>query len=189
MFCAAAACFRRSLRNMICRSRVSVCNPLLIARCFLWWTLLCGRSSFLICSSACFVSLIKVHDELEEKVEFAVVDFERLLEFFSFSTSPALKPTSLVFSPLSSHLLSLAVSRVKSFPITYRGISCTWTARWGPFLFLTSCFSLSYFSGYCTFITAQIKRPSVHLLQFFVLLKFCWMQMVSLKIAVHSKHF
>lgn len=62
---------------------------------------------------------------------------------FSFSTSPALKPTSLVFSPLSSHLLSLAVSRVKSFPITYRGIWCTWTARWGPFLFLTSSHLLS----------------------------------------------
>ncbi len=162
MFCAAAACIWRTLRNMISRSCVSVCNPLLIARCFLWWTLLCARTSFLICSLACFVSLMKVHDELEEKVEFAVcwlwtASWDFLLHFPCSEAHFSL--TSLVFSLLSSHLLSLAVSRVKSFPITYRGISCTWTARWGPFLFLTSCFSLSlsYFSGYCTFIAAQIK--------------------------------
>lgn len=167
MFCAAAACIWRSLRNMI----VSVCNPLLIARCFLWWTLLCARTSFLIGSLACFVSLINVHDELEEKVEFAVVGFG-----FFFCTSPALKPTSQVFSLLSSHLLSLAVSRVKSFPITYRGISCTWTARWGPLLFLSlshgllslaTVLLLQHRSSSSVF---SVLRPSVHLLQFFVLL-------------------
>lgn len=94
-------------------------------------------------------------------------------------------PKFLVFSLLSSHLLSLGVSRVKSFPITYRGISCTWTARWGTLLFLTSCFSHSL----ATVLLLQHRSnpsvlsvlQSVHLRQFCV----CWMQMVSLKIAVH----
>lgn len=182
MFCATAACIWRSLRNMISRSCVFVCYPLvdpficknlmsdllfgllhLANRRSAWWT--SGESGARSCwlcqqrmaSSVFFFCTISVALPLLWSLKF------------------------LVFSLLSSHLLSLAVSRVKSFPITYRGISCTWTARWGPFLFLTSCFShsLSYFSGYCTFITAQIKpkrslcspthsysRDSVHLLQF-----------------------
>lgn len=88
-----------------------------------------------------------------------------------------------LLSLLSSLLLS-RFSRVTFFPITFRGTSCTWTVRWGPFLFLTSCLSLTgrlFIS--MAYVLAQIKLSRLSVIVLFSGLEFSVPYLIFLSFA------